>query len=442
MGIVSPVSPLQPAPPSASVAKEARGNPASGTGFLAALSRLDAPKPGDADLSPRRAASVEAGNDDTRAGEDGEVSASDDEKDEAEHALTGSLQRQNDPPIVQAGATGSEAVRQALQAGDDADPEAAAAGADGGEVDTEAAGSGAGRVHAAVARGNMPGQKTGGPRPLDVDALSEEGAAPGSSVEGQASPDDAISFAPLTAAAARAAGSSGSTHISGASGAQDAVRLAGAGDSSIPGHAPNGARQESGEDSGSREGRQGAESQASAADGSRLVSDGSVDGGNGPLFDMGLPRHQASSTAGPSGPGPGNARPGLPAPPTDASMQARLQVEHGTVRLIVAPDELGTVEVTVRADAEGLALHLRGEREASVDLMRRHADQLQRELAQEGLAGSRLSFSQGGQDGAEGREAGRDMRPRRDAAPPAVPPAASDPLRFMAAGAGQVDLRL
>lgn len=441
MGIVSPVSPLQPAPPWASVAIESRGNPTSGTGFLAALSRLDAPKPGDADLSPKRAEAAEAGNDDTRAGEEGEVSVPDDKKDEAEFASIGSLQRQNDSQIVQVGATGSEAVRQALQAGDDVDPEVAAAGPDGGEVDTDPAGSGAGRVHAAFARGDMSGQ-SGGPRPLDVDALTEEGAVPGSSVEGQASPDDATSVAPLTMAAARAAGSSGTTHVSGASGAQDAVRLAGAGDSSASGQAPDGARQESGEDSGSREGRQGTESQAPRGDGSRLVSDGSADGGNGPLFDMGLPRHQASWTAGPSGSGPGNTRPGLPAPPTDAAMQARLQVEHGTVRLIVAPDELGTVEVTVRPDAEGLALHLRGEREASVDLMRRHADQLQRELAQEGLAGSRLSFSQGGQGGAEGREAGRDMRSRRDAAPPVVPPAASAPLRFMAAGAGQVDLRL
>lgn len=441
MGIVSPVSPLQPAPPWASVAKEARSNPASGTGFLAALSRLDAPEPGDADLSPKRAEAAEERNDDTLAGEDEEVSVPDDEKDEAELASAGSLQRHNNPQIVQAGATGSEAARQALQAGDGAGPEVAAAGPDGGEVDADPAGSGAGRVPAAFARADMSGQ-TGGPRPLDMDALSEDRAAPGSFVEGQASPDDATSVAPLTMAAARAAGLSGNTHASGASGAQDAVRLAGTGDSLSPRQAPDGARRESGEDSGSREGRQGAESQAPRADGSRLVPDGSVDGGNGHLFDMGPPRHQASWTAGPSGPGPGNARPGLPAPPADASMQARLQVEHGTVRLIVAPDELGTVEVTVRADAEGVALHLRGEREASVDLMRRHAAQLQRELAQEGLAGSRLSFSQGGQDGAEGREAGREMRPRRDAVRPAVPSAASTPLRFMAAGAGQVDLRL
>ncbi|WP_229582429.1 flagellar hook-length control protein FliK [Paracoccus sp. S-4012] len=151
-------------------------------------------------------------------------------------------------------------------------------------------------------------------------------------------------------------------------------------------------------------------------------------------------RHQEAGA--PEGDGPQASPVRTPVPAAPDAMRVRLRVDGETARLTVAPDELGPVEISVAADEAGLAIHVRADRAESGDLLRRHAELLQRELAEGGVAASRLTFSQSGQDGTPGGRSGHAGEPMRhprargtDAPQPAPAPAASGVT-------GRLDLRL
>lgn len=57
------------------------------------------------------------------------------------------------------------------------------------------------------------------------------------------------------------------------------------------------------------------------------------------------------------------------------------------------PEDLGRVQVTLHRDGDDWRVVVSADNPETLDLMRRHADQLQQDLAQQGLAGAHLDFS-------------------------------------------------
>ena len=127
---------------------------------------------------------------------------------------------------------------------------------------------------------------------------------------------------------------------------------------------------------------------------------------------------------------------------------AARSVVDTAVEVRMRPEELGHVRMAVHHMEGGVFLHITAERAETLDLMRRHADPLMKELQEEGYGDVRLLFNR--QDGAGDSACGRDRgtgQERTDgmrasaagpvAMDPAPPPAVNDP----AVQAG-LDLRL
>jgi hypothetical protein len=107
------------------------------------------------------------------------------------------------------------------------------------------------------------------------------------------------------------------------------------------------------------------------------------------------------------------------------------------VELRLDPPELGRVSIDIRIEDGRLSAVLGAERPETLDLMRRHADALQRELSAAGYDRAQLSF--GGGDADARRDPGpppRAAAPYPEAGPAAAPPA---PRRD---GQGGLDIRL
>ena len=75
----------------------------------------------------------------------------------------------------------------------------------------------------------------------------------------------------------------------------------------------------------------------------------------------------------------------------------------GSVEIRLSPEELGTVRLTLVQGDSGLSVHVQADRPETLDLMRRHIDQLARDLAQSGHGGASFTF---GED-RQGAQAGR-----------------------------------
>jgi flagellar hook-length control protein FliK len=124
---------------------------------------------------------------------------------------------------------------------------------------------------------------------------------------------------------------------------------------------------------------------------------------------------------------------------------------NGALEVGLSPEELGQMHMQVATEGEVLRIAMTVERPETLDLLRRHADQLLADLRQAGFGGAALSFHQGqagtGQAGAgqtgEGRPGGGQAGEGGTAIPPAATPAPAPP-RSTAAGLGHapLDLRL
>jgi flagellar hook-length control protein FliK len=139
------------------------------------------------------------------------------------------------------------------------------------------------------------------------------------------------------------------------------------------------------------------------------------------------------------------------APPPTASADPRAVANQlvaavrdggeGRIEIQLSPEELGrvTVSVQVRDDAVVLAIH--ADRQDTLDLMRRHADVLQREFREAGFTTMSFSFGQGSADSRQTRDTAR-------AAPVDEPIPAGAPVRETSASRGgatstsRLDLRL
>ena len=93
-------------------------------------------------------------------------------------------------------------------------------------------------------------------------------------------------------------------------------------------------------------------------------------------------------------------------------VQAAVDVGSGVTEVRMSPEELGLVRLEVRSDGDRLVMNVSAERQDTLDLLRRHADQLAAELRNAGHQGLDLSFS---------RWSGRDAGPETGGQPQEPP---------------------
>lgn len=116
--------------------------------------------------------------------------------------------------------------------------------------------------------------------------------------------------------------------------------------------------------------------------------------------------------------------------------------QQRAIELKLHPEELGRVSITLSQDGGGLNVALTAERTETLDLMRRHIDDLGEELRRLGYSSVGFSFDGGGRGGADQWE-GPAPVPRGDDASGTTAQAAIGPTPPDApTGTARVDLRL
>lgn len=111
-----------------------------------------------------------------------------------------------------------------------------------------------------------------------------------------------------------------------------------------------------------------------------------------------------------------------------ATLVAAAQGVAGTadrVEVLLSPEELGRVQLDFRSESGGMRVILTAERPDTLDLLRRHADQLLAELRDAGYSGASLSFGQWGQSQAgadDGSRSSNTLRAEQRDPSPAHPP--------------------
>jgi hypothetical protein len=143
-------------------------------------------------------------------------------------------------------------------------------------------------------------------------------------------------------------------------------------------------------------------------------------------------------------------RPPQPEPVTAqlraALLAAPAPAEGRSLELRLDPPELGRVTVSFEAGRDGaLAALVAAERPETLDLLRRNAEILQRELAQAGWRGAELQFAGGGPSGERAAAPPPDTPPAGPpsaATPPGLPDATRRAAAALARTGGGLDLRL
>lgn len=124
------------------------------------------------------------------------------------------------------------------------------------------------------------------------------------------------------------------------------------------------------------------------------------------------------------------AGPHADAPPTEQVDTP--EAAEDAVEVVLRPEDLGRVKLTMAQDGDMLRVTVQADRPETLELMRRHSDQLGAELRHAGFAGA--SFSFGGRDGQpqpRGRPvAGGERTEPVTAGPPASVPTAGLDLRI------------
>jgi hypothetical protein len=109
---------------------------------------------------------------------------------------------------------------------------------------------------------------------------------------------------------------------------------------------------------------------------------------------------------------------------------------EGSVEIRLSPEELGQVRMQLVSSDNGMTVHITADRPETLDLMRRHIDQLARDLAEAGYESASFSFGEGGEGGEEptAHHDHAETMPRDDTptnAPPKTEPASDGlDLRF------------
>ena len=129
-----------------------------------------------------------------------------------------------------------------------------------------------------------------------------------------------------------------------------------------------------------------------------------------------------------------------------APLAIAIATDPGTGALDVAlsPDELGPLHLHVTTEGDTLRIALTVERPDTLDLLRRHADQLLSDLRQAGFGGATLSFGQG--TAGDGRTAATPPRAAQAPMAAAPDPAVAAPTpafrHGQTSGNAPLDLRL
>ncbi|MFN6925703.1 MAG: flagellar hook-length control protein FliK [Tabrizicola sp.] len=144
-----------------------------------------------------------------------------------------------------------------------------------------------------------------------------------------------------------------------------------------------------------------------------------------PGADLGLPDPADEGPALPvMSPAPLMAQPGLPAPQLPAALSSLPHLTaaiidslarrpDGVTEIALSPAELGQVRLTLQSDADNparMVVLLSFDRPETMDLFRRHADQLAEALRAAGFTDTRISFGQHGADQTPFGQGGRDQR--------------------------------
>ncbi|SDX82604.1 flagellar hook-length control protein FliK [Citreimonas salinaria] len=129
----------------------------------------------------------------------------------------------------------------------------------------------------------------------------------------------------------------------------------------------------------------------------------------------------------------GSIQPSALAPPgrTDAAAIVRQITEampragNGTIEIRLSPDELGHVRLQMVPGENGMVVHIQADRPETLDLLRRHVDQLARDLAASGHGASGFTFA----EGRDGQGRGGERSGGIVAGPEIAGPAANPPGR-------------
>jgi hypothetical protein len=113
---------------------------------------------------------------------------------------------------------------------------------------------------------------------------------------------------------------------------------------------------------------------------------------------------------------------------------------EGTFEIQLSPEELGRVTLTLHMADDSIVLSVVAERQETLDLMRRHADVLQREFREAGFTSFNFSFGQGQSGGRPQRTSGEALTNDEGGAGPSTSRTLPDMGR--ASGLPRVDLRL
>jgi hypothetical protein len=171
----------------------------------------------------------------------------------------------------------------------------------------------------------------------------------------------------------------------------------------------------------------------------------------GPETDFVLPPWSSTGLSAPMGAPATSLLTSGAVPHLAASIAATLQHRaDGTTEIALSPEELGAVRLRVEADAndpERVVIHLAFDRPETMDLFRRHADQLAEAIRAAGYAEARLDFGQAGagsgdghgQESAEGHGKAADALAAKADDPGFAP---DRPFPFRPAGTAGLDLRL
>lgn len=129
-----------------------------------------------------------------------------------------------------------------------------------------------------------------------------------------------------------------------------------------------------------------------------------------------------------------HARPAEARPSADATVRMR----EGQIEVILNPVELGRIAVTLGAEGDPGHLGLLVEQPETLDLIRRHSEQLVRDLRENGMPEARLDIlRQDGRDGGAGRRGQRPWREDRADRAEAEP---AEPVRALSLS--RLDIRL
>jgi len=122
-----------------------------------------------------------------------------------------------------------------------------------------------------------------------------------------------------------------------------------------------------------------------------------------------------------------------------AQILPKARAQNKAVELLLAPEELGKLRFVIQHDGASVKISLTAERPETLDLLRRHADQLVQEFRQSGYSGATIDFGNWSRQGQQGQPAQPILtEDAQMAVLPDIPPAATLP----APGTQGLNLRL